>query len=584
MTLTTLPGNPNQLSSSVDTLDRAAYLIQEASETLRQVAVEGRGQTMTALQEVSTGLARRLDDAHRRYAGTTSALRVYSVELAGAHVTANQAIDIDREGRLRLNIAERNLDEATLILQQAQMNGSPQSVIDEAIRDYNNARWLHNDATAEIQNALALYHTAELRMNAAADTAITGIISAFETTNDSVMDRVGALLAPLADFATAIAKWVGEVLKAVLDLIVAVVEIVAEALVLVVTAILVVVAIVVVLALAIVVIAELLIALGIALQLFELTELLGLDDLAQLRLVALVIGTICPLAGLVIAGEIYQEVNSPTPEVRRVDNVDEFDPATDDESMYFQALQALPPPDSVDDLMRREVFLDPAGKSDQTVVDFQKIVDADGTVRWIVTLPSTQDWNMGSDPGAVNDLGGNLVMLLCPELQTQYERALLDAMKGAGIEPGDQLMLVGFSQGGILAGLMSEKYANGGDASLGGYNITDIVTAGSPIEGFDIPDSVHVISAEHTWDPVHQLDMHMGGNPSNYETITGGHEWVKPLDAHNAANYAVTMFTADEESGYSFTAELQEFLGGDATATLPNGQPAYEHFDYAFSE
>ena len=584
MSLTALPGNPQALTASLGALDKASTLIQQASETLRHVAVDGRGETMTALRESSTSLAVRLDDAHQRYAGTAAALRVYSVELAAAHVKANQAVEADRDGLTRLHIAQQKLDDADLILRQAEMNGGPQVVLDEAIRDHNNAQWLYNNATSEIHDALVHYNAAEHQMNEAAERAIASIISAFDTTNDSVMDRVGALLSSVADFAKALTRWIGEVLKATLDLIGTVVKLVAEALLLVAVAVLILAVINVLVVVALVLVAQLLIGLVVAFRLWELTELLGIDDLTQLRMVALAISIACPLLGGFIAAELLAEVMKPTPEVRRVDDVDDLNPATPEEAAHYAVLERMAPPDSIDDLMRTETMLDPSGAKDQTVVDFQKITDEDGTVRWIITLPSTQDWNLGSDPGAVNDLGGNLTMMLLPEVQTQYERAVLEAMKQAGVQSDDQVMLVGFSQGGILAGLMAQKYANGGNMSHGGYNITDIVAAGSPIEGFSIPDSVHVISTEHTWDPVHQLDMHAGPAPDNFETVTGGDQWIKPGDAHFAAHYTETLLNADEASGGALTREVSEFLTGDANATLPSGSPAYEHFDYAFSE
>lgn len=42
--------------------------------------------------------------------------------------------------------------------------------------------------------------------------------------------------------------------------------------------------------------------------------------------------------------------------------------------------------------------------------------------------------------------------MMTPSLRSQYERAILEAMKQAGVGADDPVMLVGFSQGGIVAG------------------------------------------------------------------------------------------------------------------------------------
>ena len=214
-------------------------------------------------------------------------------------------------------------------------------------------------------------------------------------------------------------------------------------------------------------------------------------------------------------------------------------------------------PHSAADRISVEGNLDRVGEKDQTVVSIERVVGEDGVERWVITLPSTQDWNapFAQDTGAVNDNGGNLTMMLAPELATQYERALLEAMKQAGITPDDPIMLVGFSQGGILAGLMAEKHSSE-------YNIEALLVAGAPIEGFHIPSDVSVLSVEHQNDLVHQADMHAGPNPSNIVTLNGGAEYPDPVSSHNADNYASTIAAADKATGGKYTDMFSDFEPG----------------------
>ena len=71
-------------------------------------------------------------------------------------------------------------------------------------------------------------------------------------------------------------------------------------------------------------------------------------------------------------------------------------------------------------------------------------------------------------------------------------------MQQAGVGPNDPVMLVGFSQGGIMAG------------HLAAYNSDDnwdaVVVAGAPIDSMPIPSTTTVVSVQHSGDPVPRLD------------------------------------------------------------------------------
>lgn len=62
-------------------------------------------------------------------------------------------------------------------------------------------------------------------------------------------------------------------------------------------------------------------------------------------------------------------------------------------------------------------------------------------------------------------------------------------------------MLVGHSQGGLVAMRAAEQYARDGR-----FAVTHVVTAGSPTARMAVPASVHVLALENRYDLVPRLD------------------------------------------------------------------------------
>jgi len=209
----------------------------------------------------------------------------------------------------------------------------------------------------------------------------------------------------------------------------------------------------------------------------------------------------------------------------------------------------------------------PDGAPERTVVKITRLVAEDGTVRWRAVLPSTREWAtgiLGHDDGATNDLDSNLALMLAPALPTQYERAVLDALRAAGATPDDPVMLVGFSQGGIVAG------------HLAAYNRDlawdAIIVAGAPIDNMPIPPDVTVVSVQHLGDPVPALDTAIGGTGSprerpNWTTITAPS--VAPGDrigsTHDARRYSETLRAHAPAIGGAFP-DLLDFFPRSGTA------------------
>jgi hypothetical protein len=107
---------------------------------------------------------------------------------------------------------------------------------------------------------------------------------------------------------------------------------------------------------------------------------------------------------------------------------------------------------------------------------------------------------------------------MTPDQKAAYERAVLQAMHDAGIGPADSVMLIGWSQGGILAGAIAS------DANSG-FNVRAITVAGAPIDHMQIPDDVAVLAFQHDGDHVPRLDgtpPHQGPNWVTINDESGG--------------------------------------------------------------
>jgi hypothetical protein len=109
----------------------------------------------------------------------------------------------------------------------------------------------------------------------------------------------------------------------------------------------------------------------------------------------------------------------------------------------------------------------------------------------------------------VRDLGTNLD-LVAGEVD-DYQQGILEAMAEAGIGADEPVLVVGHSQGGMEAVAIAA-----GDS---GFNVTDVVTAGSPtaqVGGY--PTGVNVLSIEQHGDVVPLLDGEP--NPPSVEQTT----------------------------------------------------------------
>lgn len=197
---------------------------------------------------------------------------------------------------------------------------------------------------------------------------------------------------------------------------------------------------------------------------------------------------------------------------------------------------------------------------------------------WVVYVAGTVDPGLvtGGEPwddtSNVNGVAG---------LSAGSVRATEQALAAAGALPGDAVLPVGYSQGGIAA----TSLATGTQ-----YGTPALVTFGSPTGGIDVPSSVTDIAVEHRDDVIPAL----GGNqrPSahggsdrilvertSYDTPPPLDE--SPLVAHSLGNYAETASRMDASRDPRLVGArntLAAFTGGvDAQVTMWRGERVAPH-------
>ncbi|TFV51883.1 alpha/beta hydrolase [Blastococcus sp. TF02A_35] len=177
----------------------------------------------------------------------------------------------------------------------------------------------------------------------------------------------------------------------------------------------------------------------------------------------------------------------------------------------------LQPPRNVTDLLTAlDLRNRSAAERDTDQVSVRVITHADGTRAFVVDIPGTQDWSPpGLSPNrAPNDLGTN-VRVLGGDVTTRQE-AIAMALHRAGAGPTDPVMLVGHSQGGMVA---AQAAHDSGTAAFP-YDVRSVVTAGSPVARAGIPESVQVLALENAHDIVPHLDGRSNDDDPNVTTVT----------------------------------------------------------------
>ncbi|UNK70409.1 hypothetical protein [Microbacterium sp. H1-D42] len=500
--MTVLPGRPDELTPRAATLVASADVILDVIGELRGIVQDDEGKSVRALYEQNEQISSDLDRIHPRYKGTADAITEYAVALTDAHDRAERAqSDLD-DALAAQRSADSALDDLNDRVDAAE---DPSSLSDQV----PGAQRAADNALAAVNGARDRIEAARDDMNEAAEVAIRRIDAAIDSTNEGFWDGVGEFFSDIGDFLAGIGEWIGDFLQDVVDLLKK--------------------------------IADTIIAILGALVVLLLIVAIG----ALFGTIGLIIGAmIAAVLAAFLIWSVLSDVLKDTPEVT------EADPYADAKK------KNLPDDPSLANVLDGAGEVDGLGLEDDSVVKITKVLGPDGWY-YTVTLPSTQEWlSRFGDKGAVNDLDSNLALMLTPALQTQYERAVLEAMEQAGVGPDDPVMLVGFSQGGIMAGHLAAYNSD--------YNWQAVVAAGAPIDHMPIPDDIDVVSVQHNGDPVPRLDAITG----DFDSIEHGSNWTSiRVDAPGADPVLGVDVGAHNADKYSQT--YQEHLA-DVQATHPD--------------
>lgn len=155
-------------------------------------------------------------------------------------------------------------------------------------------------------------------------------------------------------------------------------------------------------------------------------------------------------------------------------------------------------PRSVADLVAGIADVYPSSTVPPGTVAVHRLEDPAGGVSWVVTIPGTQSGTLVGGTGPA-DMASNLRLMA--GAQDDVTELTRQAMGLAGIPAGEPVQLVGHSQGGIAAAVLS------GDPEVRArYDVRAVVTAGSPVAHVEVPPDVVTVHLENVQDAVLAAD------------------------------------------------------------------------------
>jgi hypothetical protein len=223
---------------------------------------------------------------------------------------------------------------------------------------------------------------------------------------------------------------------------------------------------------------------------------------------------------------------------------------------------AITVPRGVDDLLSAVEARSRQAGTDRDHISVRIITHPDGTKAYIVDIPGTKHTGLPtrSVNPQTNDLGTNL-RVLGGDVTTR-QRAIAEALRLAGARPTDPVMLVGHSQGGMVAA----QAAHDAGTPAFDFDVRCVVTAGSPIGRVDVPGSVQLLALENAHDIAPHLDSRTNDDSPNVTTVT-----VDAQEGSIARNHSIEggyrpgARIVDRDDGPSlqaFRASADPFLAG----------------------
>ena len=171
-----------------------------------------------------------------------------------------------------------------------------------------------------------------------------------------------------------------------------------------------------------------------------------------------------------------------------------------------------------------------------------EVDDGAGGSAWVVAVPGTQQWGPRAGANPFDLTSDVRAVTGDPTLAAAGVAAALDRARAASprARPDDPVLLVGHSQGGILAAALASDVA-----FTAGHRVTHVVTSGAPVGVFPVPETVRVLSVEHADDPVPTLDLTPNPARASWLTLRVGQGPALDVARHDLGGYVRTTASAE---------------------------------------
>lgn len=231
------------------------------------------------------------------------------------------------------------------------------------------------------------------------------------------------------------------------------------------------------------------------------------------------------------------------------------------------AAQERVAPRSVRDLMTGLAWRNRPSAGGDIDVRFVYVTDGSGRVqrRAIVDIPGTKNWRLSAHEPDPTSLSTNLKAVTGG--RTTYQAGVLEAMRQAGVGHDEPVLLVGHSQGGMVAVNVAAQVAQSRE-----FAVTNVVTAGSPVARLPVPASVQVLSIENDGDVVPHADGADNPDTINHITVTVHRNSGDAVVNHDITTSYVPaahdIDASDDPSVRAAVQGLQPFLTGQEVSTV----------------
>ena len=176
---------------------------------------------------------------------------------------------------------------------------------------------------------------------------------------------------------------------------------------------------------------------------------------------------------------------------------------------------------------------------------------ANGDTHADVFIAGTHEWGVGTGESPF-DLESNLKLVAGHTALSVV--ATTQALRHAGIKPGDSVSFVGHSQGGAVATALAES---------GVYKTAGLVTAGSPTGTLPVRGDYPAVVIEHTNDIVPSLGGERLTTQATVVTRDSGHRRMDVYGAHSTNSYQHTAALIDSSAAPELAPMASPVLPGD---------------------